>query len=599
MFLKKITIENFRSIKDPVFFDIKKIGHKSCYILLGINESGKSVILDAISIIDKNKEVNYDLDCNIDLYGEDILLIFELMIIDSDFYKKQFIEKGLEKSLVQGIKIEKIERKVNIDKNNDRNDYFHIYIKDNKKKFEQYIINDDKIELKTKENTVENEEDNSTNILDKGKLETYLENTFFDIFDHNTPKMIFWKYESKYLINKEIDLNEFKNNYDISIPLKNIFKIADVENIKEKIEFVTGSPRKTESLQRKLGDVITSYINKVWPEHKIDVRIRIDNMKLSFLVNDKDNLIPQYEVDQRSDGFRHFVSIMLNLSIENKIADLKNKIILIDEPEIHLHPSGEKYLQNELLNIAKNNVVFFATHSIFMVDKSNLDRHFSVKKDKGITTVSQIEKDNPYKEEVLYEALGTSILEHISNKVLLLEGKIDRDIFDLYTKKFKRDLSPVNISTISTDGCQNIIKYTKFFNTKLIKGFVLVDSDDTGKTEKIKILDLSNYNKKNVFEINDILNTEKDSEVEDLFDKTFLRKAFKEFCDLEFSFDDNIPFMKQLKDKMRKEKKRFKDTEKEMLKKLFFKQIIKLKKEDLKKQKYFKFYKNLQDKLKK
>jgi predicted ATP-dependent endonuclease of OLD family len=41
-----------------------------------------------------------------------------------------------------------------------------------------------------------------------------------------------------------------------------------------------------------------------------------------------------------------------------------NKVILLDEPETHLHPSGQKYLRNELLKISENNLVIYATHSI-------------------------------------------------------------------------------------------------------------------------------------------------------------------------------------------------------------------------------------------
>ena len=121
-----------------------------------------------------------------------------------------------------------------------------------------------------------------------------------------------------------------------------------------------------------------------------------------FYVEDKDNSLLKYEVDQRSDGFRQFISILLNLSIESNQDILKNALILMDEPETHLHPSGQSYLLEELLKISQNNVVVFATHSVFLIDKQNVDRHFSVTKRENITHIAQIEKDNPFEEEVLY-----------------------------------------------------------------------------------------------------------------------------------------------------------------------------------------------------
>ena len=64
MILKKITIENFKSIRDEISFEIKEIADKKCFVLLGINESGKSNILEAISLLSDEKKVNYDTDCN-------------------------------------------------------------------------------------------------------------------------------------------------------------------------------------------------------------------------------------------------------------------------------------------------------------------------------------------------------------------------------------------------------------------------------------------------------------------------------------------------------------------------------------------------------
>jgi len=602
MKIKKVTINNFKSIKDEVSFEIKKIANKNCFILLGINESGKSNILEAISLLNPEQKIDYNIDCNSEAEEENkkISITYELQIDNYDFYKKQFIEKGLSEDLVNIIEITKIERKISIDSKNSRTDFFHIWIKDVKKEFEKYILDkeNNKIEIKTDENIKESP-DGEKNILDKDKLETFLEDEFYDLFNKNIPKIIFWKSsEEKYLINEKIDLNIFKEDFNISIPLKNCFRIAGVEKIKERIESVVGHSTKIATLKDLLNEKVTEHINNVWKEHKINIRFEIDNMQLSFLIEEKDNTLPKYELNQRSDGFKHFISILLNLSVENETSQLKDKIILLDEPEVHLHPSGEKYLRDELLEIAKNNFVFFATHSIFMVDKKNLDRYFSIKKEKGITNLHVVEKDNPYKEEVLYEALGTSVLEHIENNVLILEGKTDRDIFDLYKRKLKSEIKLQNFSLISADGCENIPKYTKFFNKKLVNGFVLVDSDKGGTTIKTRVLKEKNYNKKNVFEINDILDTKKESTLEDLFNSKHTIDSVAELYDgLSITLDILQPFLEQVKNQLQQNKKPYRKQENEELKKILFRKISKLKKEDLKKEQYYIFFGNFQKKL--
>jgi predicted ATP-dependent endonuclease of OLD family len=593
MKIARITIENFRSIKEPVSFEMKKIGLRHCYILLGINETGKSNILCAISLLNKEANINYGVDCNKEAeeVGEDILITYDLEIENLDFYKNKIKESGLlDADLVKSINFEKIERKVSIDKDNARNDFVHIYLKDNKK-LVGYVVKGEKIEIKIDSNTEKDEVGNETNVLTKEKLEEYLEDNFFDLFDDDIPEVIFWKSDPKYLINQRIDLNQFKEDNNLSIPLRNCFQIADIEDIKGRIEKIINSPAKRVQLEQKLSESVTKHINDVWPEHKVGVKFSIDNMQLSFLVEDNDNNLPKYEVAQRSDGFKHFISILLNLSVEAK--RIKNKIVLIDEPEIHLHPSGQKYLRDELLRIAKDNIVFFATHSIYMVDKKNLDRHFSIKKGEGKTINVQIDKDDPYKEEVLYEALGTSVLEHVEPNVLIFEGKTDRDIFELYARKFKKEISCPKVSLISADSANSVIKYTKFFNTKLIKGYVIFDSDKEGIGEKNKVLKEQNYTKQNTFEINEILDTNKNATIEDLFDKKYLETAIKEQYDLDLNLEKSKPYIEQVKTKLQENKKPYRDAEKEEIRRLFFRNISRLKIEDLKKQQYFKFYQEL------
>ena len=53
-------------------------------------------------------------------------------------------------------------------------------------------------------------------------------------------------------------------------------------------------------------------------------------------------------MNSRSDGFKQFISFILSLSIETKKYDNNNRLILIDEPERHLHPSGIRDLGKDL-----------------------------------------------------------------------------------------------------------------------------------------------------------------------------------------------------------------------------------------------------------
>src|SRR5690606_33256399 len=124
--------------------------------------------------------------------------------------------------------------------------------------------------------------------------------------------------------------------------------------------------------------------------HKINLYVEIEGTQCYVMVEEQDDSIPKYNMDQRSDGFKQFIAILLNLIIESERDTSGKQIILLDEPEIHLHPSGIKYLREQLIRMGKENILFVATHSIYMVDKLSLARHFKVQKEKAITTINQI-----------------------------------------------------------------------------------------------------------------------------------------------------------------------------------------------------------------
>ena len=178
MILKKITIENFKSIRDEISFEIKEIADKKCFVLLGINESGKSNILEAISLLSDEKKVNYDTDCNnkAEEKKESIKITYELEITNHEYYETKFIKEKLEENLVKNITITKIEKKIEIEADNTRSDVLWVYINDNTEEFEKYIINEESqtIEIKTEEN-LEEDEGGENNVLDKNKLEKFLE----------------------------------------------------------------------------------------------------------------------------------------------------------------------------------------------------------------------------------------------------------------------------------------------------------------------------------------------------------------------------------------------------------------------------------------
>src|SRR5690606_22502428 len=119
------------------------------------------------------------------------------------------------------------------------------------------------------------------------------------------------------------------------------------------------------------------------PNHPIKITFKIMDGHINFHVKDIDSKGKAQTSDMRSDGFKQFVSFLLTIAAENKNEELKNTILLLDEPETHLQPKAQEYLLTQLIGITnnnKNNIVFFATHSNYMIDKKDLGKYYRIEK---------------------------------------------------------------------------------------------------------------------------------------------------------------------------------------------------------------------------
>jgi len=397
MKLQKITIQNFRSIEDETF-DVKEIDGGNTFTLIGINESGKSSFLKAVSLVDDG-EVLFPHDFSDNKSPINVYLTYKLDQADEKELRKTLVEKGFEKDLLSKIQIEEVGACVSFEPvaNSARKNFDRIKFK--KQVFNDYTLEGAKPVKKNPEQT-----------QDDFDLEKYFETYLPQHFWKNSHHITFWKSSEEYLINDQIDLNAFAEDpEDISIPLLNCFRLADIddEEIKPEIEKLKTSPSDISDLQDKLGDKVTAHIKKVWPNHPIKIKFHINNMMLSFLVEDVGVKYDSKTTSQRSDGFRQFASFLLTISAESATDQLSYSLLLLDEPETHLHPQAQEYLRNELIKITKNkenNIVLFATHSNYMIDKDHIDRCFRVLKEKNKRTkLERIKGQDSSYSEVNYE----------------------------------------------------------------------------------------------------------------------------------------------------------------------------------------------------
>ena len=300
---------------------------------------------------------------------------------------------------------------------------------------------------------------------------------------------IVWRYSESNLLPARIDVPAFAESPESCEPLRNIFYMSGFKDIEKAIEDAEAKKNGMRNLLRKLSDNATKHLRKVWPEYnRISIDLTQNGGVIETGVLDEYNV---YSLERRSDGFKRFITFLLMISAKAKAEHLTNTLIIIDEPDIGLHPSGIQYLREELKKISKDNIVIIATHSIFMIDKDRIDRHLIVKKEKEETTTSSdYNTSDMLDEEVIYRALGYSLFDIFKKRNVIFEGWTDKHIFKLWlnstapqnvVKKQWKD-----IGLLHAFGAKDVSRVARDLENLSREYIVLSDADAPSK-EKQKV----------------------------------------------------------------------------------------------------------------
>ncbi len=213
----------------------------------------------------------------------------------------------------------------------------------------------------------------------------------------------------------------------------------------------------------------------------------------------------------KGDGVKSLTAIALL----SQVSTTKNRLVIIDEPENHLHPEAIRYINTVLTNLSKDNQVLISTHSPIFVNRNTISSNIIVEKGKAYPA-KRI--DN------VRNVLGVLCSDNLiySDYVVVVEGPTDKSLL-IKMLKSDKDLSKAltnNIVTIhSIGGTHNLQSEIYSLQRYCCNYLVLVDYDKAGKDaiiqtkEKLSITDNSvryfmKSNKKDT-ELEDLYNAEK------------------------------------------------------------------------------------------
>jgi|GEM_PF-433137 len=527
MKLKYTKIVNFRSIQEARI-DFAP----SCRILVGINESGKSNILRALSMIGEDftpspEDVREPLPREKSVEEAYIWFVFGLEKSEiEEIYstvKDEVLCKKNDTPLLKTAQRELSLRtycqqkneglySVNVISQKKNGSHWSIgseyKLLPNWKKVSDKCPADFKISFGSGEVTLKNykliNEDDFEDIP-----EEYLEDTdakyvnqliggeIADYVEENIPEVIFWQYDEQHLLPPTINIDTFIADPDTCIPLKNMFTLAGIEDISGEIKKARDiSPNKLRNLLRRVSTHTTTHFQSVWKEYK-EIKFALEPNANTIEANIVEK--NYWRMSQRSDGIKRFTTFLLHISANVKANVLNDALLLIDEPDMGLHPSGSRYLRDELIGTGKKNYVAFSTHSIFMIDKDNVDRHIIVKKESEKTNATSANKSNFVDEEVLFNALNYTVYDILKKDNVIFEGWRDKKLFQVAVTKIPAthttDLKLLKdklktVGLCHAEGVKDVRNITPLVELAGRNCLILSDSDTPAKEKQKEYIDI-------------------------------------------------------------------------------------------------------------
>jgi len=172
--------------------------------------------------------------------------------------------------------------------------------------------------------------------------------------------------------------------------------------------------------------------------------------------------------------------------------DLHNGMMMIDEPEIHLHPQMQEICLNLLDRLSQPSNLgiqfIIVTHSPIFANSKTMDGIIRFYRENNYTKVTVPKNSNSEKDLVKFLDYTRATRVLFSNKIVMVEGESDEYFYRFYLSKLQeKNPEIVNLEFIFIGGNGYYPAWKKFFDDWKIKTCFIRDLDDfKGTTEEIE-----------------------------------------------------------------------------------------------------------------
>lgn len=239
---------------------------------------------------------------------------------------------------------------------------------------------------------------------------------------------------------------------------------------------------------------------------------------------------------EKGEGLQSLIAIGLIQEATRTIGNHRTYLLVIDEPEAHLHPSAVRILKQTLDEIAASQQVLVATHSPIFIGRHADHNNVLIENNRAHAhpSLRQIRKS-------MGLLIGDSLLS--AEVCVLVEGSTDEQIYNVLlaesSETIKNALKNNRLCIVSTSGTSYLTHHINTQRHCLSEVVVLCDGDKEAREIVRQCIDNNLIEKKSTFTLPPISRGKgTEVEIEDMFDDEFITITLNEKFGKRFDIHD-------------------------------------------------------------
>lgn len=362
----------------------------------------------------------------------------------------------------------------------------------------------------------------------KDNINHYYTQILQDIFDNNAAGLSI----QKHIIDR---IDRLKNENKES---KSFFSLLMASDEKRQIDAVI------QSLSNEISKIVFGAWSEILGKNVTGKRIQID-----WLIDADKGNIPYieltivdghapYSLSERSLGFRWFFSFLLFTQFRRNRKDSTQTIFLFDEPASNLHSRAQIKLLETFKKISNERTfIIYSTHSHYMINPLWLENSYIIQnqaavydKDNDVDSFEIVKTDikaikyrtfvgrNPTETTYFQPALDALEVTFSpllrSRRAIIIEGKYDYHPFVYFNSITSKEKLP---EIFPACGAGHLASLISLFRGWDVEFRIILDDDQAGRREKLRYISELLVGKHEIFTIGDIISDLKGKSFESIF----------------------------------------------------------------------------------